>query len=189
MIAFLKGSIAGFATGAVEVDVSGVGYLVHVPLPVLADLRVGESVRLLTYMVVREDSMTLFGFVSSDQKNVFQDLISVSGVGPKLALSILSSLDTEQIKRAVIAGDVDALTAVPGIGKRGAQRMVLELKDRMGIASQSLEPGSKLSEVREGLLGLGYSPQEISDVLGRVSATDQPVEDMIKQALKQLARV
>lgn len=189
MIAFLRGSIAGFASGAVEIDVSGVGYLVNVPLPVLADLRVGESVQLLTHMVVREDSMTLFGFVSSEQKSVFQDLISVSGVGPRLALSILSSLDTEQIKRAVVAGDVDALTAVPGIGKRGAQRMVLELRDRMGLVSQSFELGSKLAEVREGLLGLGYSPQEVSDVLSRVSAKDLPVEEMIKQALKELARV
>lgn len=189
MIAFLYGSVAGFATGAVEIDVAGVGYLVNVPFPVLADLRVGESVKLLTHMVVREDAMTLFGFVTSEQKSIFQDLISVSGVGPKLALSILSSLDAEQIKRAVVAGDIDALTAVPGIGKRGAQRMVLELKDRLGLASEPIESGSKLAEVREGLLGLGYSPAEITATLGRLSATELSVEEMVKQALKELARV
>ncbi|MGH7377810.1 MAG: Holliday junction branch migration protein RuvA, partial [Candidatus Methylomirabilales bacterium] len=130
MIASLSGVVGTLAAGALVVEVAGVGYLVHVPGQVLAGAQGGARIRLLTKLVVREDSMTLYGFQTGDQRDLFQLLLGVNGVGPKLALAVLSVFEPEGLRRVVAAGDVEALTAVPGIGKRSAQRLVLELKER-----------------------------------------------------------
>lgn len=195
MIGSLTGTIADLralaAGGEAEIDVAGVGYQVFLPSPVLSGLRVGSEVRLVTHLVVREDSMTLYGFADSEQRETFRHLLGVTGVGPKLALTVLCALAPGALARAVASGDLDALTSIPGIGKRGAQRMVLELKEKFA-ASAEIAPGSgsKVAEVREALGGLGYTPAEAREALDRIDAasSDAPVEELVRAALRELAR-
>jgi Holliday junction DNA helicase RuvA len=145
-------------------------------------------VRLLTHLVVREDSMTLYGFRTSDQRELFQTLMGVTGVGPKLALAVLSVFEPMALRQAVAAGDIDALTSVPGVGRRGAQRMLLELRDRLDVVIDgSAAPGSALAEVRAALTGLGYTPSELRGVVEGVAVPGASVEDMVRAALQQLA--
>lgn len=197
MIGSLTGTVAdvrpgGSAGGEVEIDVAGVGYVVLVPGSLMAGLTVGETVRLVTHQVVREDSITLYGFAGPDHKEMFRHLLGVTGVGPKVGLTLLSAMDPEALTRAVASGDIDALTAVPGVGKRGAQRMILELKEKLG-ASVEVAPaaGSRLAEVREALVGLGYTPAEARQALDRITETgpDRTVEELVRAALKELSRV
>lgn len=192
MISSLSGKISGFSSGAIEVEVAGVGYLVNVPLSLLADLRLGEQLRILTHMVVREDSMTLYGFTGLEQRELFQSLISVSGVGPKLALAILGAISPGAFRKALAEGDKELLTSVPGLGKRGAERIILELKEKLGVAGADHAGGSKASEVKDALIGLGYSPAELRGVLDRTfaGASDgATVEDLVKAALRELAQL
>ena len=190
MISSLTGAIAEIGSGHVEVNVGGVGYLVHVPASTSAALRLGAQVRLLTQMVVREDSMSLFGFADSEQRELFRCLTGITGVGPKLALAVLGTLSPNALRRAVASSDVAALTAVPGVGKRSAERMIVELKSQLGSLEAVAAPvGSKLGEVREALLGLGYGYSELDEVLERLAGADAPVEELVKTALRTLARV
>ena len=127
------------------------------------------------------------GFRTADQRDLFQILLGVTGVGPKLALGVLSALEPSGLRSAVAAGDIDALTAVPGVGRRGAQRMLLELRDRLDIVvDEAAVPGSILGEVRAALSGLGYTPAELRGVVEGVALPDASVEDMVRAALKQL---
>lgn len=194
MISSVRGTVAEMGQSAVEIDVQGIGYLVQVPASTLASLRLGEQVRLLTSMVVREDSIALYGFRDIEQRELFGSLTGVTGVGPRLALAVLGHLKPESLRRAISCADVTALTQVPGVGKRGAERMILELKDQIGISDAGGRPaGSKVVEVREALVGLGYTPGELAEVLDDVAASDTSggadVESLIKAALKALARV
>ncbi len=190
MISSLSGAVAEITSGAVEIDVSGVGYLVQAPATTLFKLRPGQKVRLLTHMVVREDSMTLYGFAAAEERELFRCLIGVTGVGPKLALAVIGHLKPEALRRAVASGDVALLATVPGVGNRSAQRMVLELKEQLGHLELGSSPGSPtLVEVREALLGLGYGPAEVAPVLDAVARDDAGVEDMVKSALRALSRV
>jgi len=187
VIASLSGVVAEISGGALVLDVGGVGYLVHAPASVLAGAVRGERARLLTHLVVREDSLSLYGFRTADQRDLFQILLGVTGVGPKLALAVLSGLEPSGLRSAIAAGDVDALTAVPGVGRRGAQRMLLELRDRLDIVvDEAAVPGSILGEVRAALSGLGYTPAELRGVVEGVALPDASVEDMVRAALKQL---
>lgn len=188
MIASLSGTVAELTAGSVVLEVAGVGYLVHAPGPVLAALAAGDRVRLLTHLVVREDSMTLYGFRTADQREIFQSLLGVTGVGPKLAVAVLSVFDPSTLRQAVAAGDVDALTSVPGVGRRGAQRMLLELRDRLGISlDETGVPGCDLAEVRAALVGLGYAPAELRGIVEGVAVAGAPVEETVRAALKQLS--
>lgn len=187
MIASLNGRILALQPGSIEIDVGGVGYLVHVPSQVPVQVKVGDEMRLFTHLVVREDAMTLFGFVSPEDRNAFQVLTGVTGVGGKLALSVLSSLGSDGLRRAVVSQDVALLTEVPGIGKRGAERILMELKERLGAISTTRPATSSAAEVREALIGLGYTPAELRDVLERMNG-DEPVEDLLRSALKELSR-
>jgi len=188
VIASLTGEVAEVSPAAAVVDVAGVGYLVHAPAPVLAGLGRGQHVRLLTHLVVREDSMTLYGFRTADQRELFQTLMGVTGVGPKLALAVLSVFEPLALRQAVATGDIDALTSVPGVGRRGAQRMLLELRDRLDVViDESAVPGSALAEVREALAGLGYTPPELRGVAEGVAVPGASVKDMVRAALQQLA--
>jgi Holliday junction DNA helicase RuvA len=196
MIGSLTGTVAEVrpsgSGGEIELDVGGVGYLVMVPTSLLAELRVGETIRLMTHMVVREDSMTLYGFSEPDRRQMFMHLLGVSGVGPKLARAMLSAMDPLALARAVASGDVGALTSVPGVGKRGAERMILELKEKLaGPAEIASGSGSKVSEVREALVGLGYTPAEAREALDHIgaAASEASVEDLVRAALKELSRV
>lgn len=191
MIAHLRGQVSARTSSAVVIDVHGVGYLVHVASS-MAD-RVpprGEPVELHTSLQVREDAMTLYGFPDVGGRELFELLLTASGVGPKLALAALSTHPAATLRRAIADGDVDTLTVVPGIGKKSAQRLVLELREKVGGDSAALVTGdggapTVLGEVRDALLSLGYSPSEAADALGGLDG-DGDVGELLKQALKQL---
>lgn len=188
MIAALTGTVEELSPAAAVLDVGGVGYLVFAPTPVLAAISPGERVRLLTHLVVREDSLTLYGFRTADQRDTFQALLGVTGVGPKLAVAVLSVFDPPGLRRAVASGDADALTGVPGVGRRGAQRMLLELRDRLGVVEDAtLVSAPALAEVRAALAGLGYTPAELRGVVEQVAAPGASVEDMVRASLKALS--
>ncbi|HVL50148.1 MAG TPA: Holliday junction branch migration protein RuvA [Actinomycetota bacterium] len=190
MISSVRGTVTELGLGAVEVEVNGVGYFVQVSSSTLRTLRLGEKVRLLTQMVVREDALSLYGFPDIEQRELFRSLTGVTGVGPKLALAVLGHMKPDALRRAIASSDVDALVEVPGVGKRSAQRMILELKSRLGIADSGYEAsGSKLAEVREALIGLGYAPGELGEVLEGLSHEGDKIEDMVKAALKALSKV
>jgi holliday junction DNA helicase RuvA len=186
VIAFLDGNVAEKGADRVVVDVGGVGYEVAVPVSTAAKLPpVGRSVRLFTRMHVRDDAMLLFGFASPDQRSLFDLLVTVNGIGPKVALAFLSALAPDALRRAVVTGDVAALTVVPGVGKKVAQRVVLDLKDKLGGDVVVLE--GPLVDVREALLSLGLSPQEASDAVGALTADgDRPIEDLLREALQHV---
>jgi Holliday junction DNA helicase RuvA len=188
VIAFLDGEVAEKGAGRAVISVGGVGYDVQVPSSTLAKLPpVGSRARLHTRMVVRDDAMTLFGFATADERELFDLLVTVTGVGPKVALSFLSVLAPDALRRAVRAGDLAALTLVPGVGKKVAQRVVLDLRDRLGGEVVVLE--GPLADVREALVSLGLSPQEASEAMAALDGdTDRAVEDLLREALQHVGR-
>lgn len=196
MIAMLRGTIAATGPGGIVLDVAGVGYRVLCPASSLAALgRTGTQATLHTHLHVREDAMTLFGFQTADERDVFETLIAVNGIGPKAALAILSAYSPDALRKAVLAEDVDALTLVPGIGKKTAGRMILELKEKMGgdgsfaaaIVPEALRPA--FDEARDALVALGYSTTEARESLEAVAETNGHVptsEELLRLALKRL---
>ena len=188
MISFLEGEVAERAGGRVVIAVGGVGYEVQVPASTLASLPpIGRRARVHTRMVVRDDAMTLFGFGAADERELFDLLVTVNGVGPKVALSFLSVLTPDAFRRAVSAGDVAALTVVPGVGKKVAQRVVLDLKDKLGGEDVVIVDGP-LADVRDALLALGLSPQEASQAMAGLPGNGgRSTEDLLRDALQRLA--
>jgi Holliday junction DNA helicase RuvA len=191
MIGSLRGTILDRAIGGeLLVEVGGVGYRVAVPSGSVAAMEPGGPVFLFTHLVVREDALSLYGFPDREQRDTFEALMSATGVGPKLALAILSVHKPSALRRAVIEGDIDALTLVPGVGKRTAQRLMIELAAKLGTTSPDpagIESGpSARAEVRAALEGLGYGSEEVRFVLDTLPA-DGPVEVLLKEALKLLA--
>jgi holliday junction DNA helicase RuvA len=191
MIGSLRGTVLDRAIGGeVLLEVGGVGYRVAVPSGSVAALEPGAPAFLFTHLVVREDAMSLYGFPDREQRDTFEALMSATGVGPKLALGILSVHSPPALRRVVIEGDLDALTLVPGVGKRTAQRLMIELAAKLGTAGPApagLEGGpSARSEVRAALEGLGYGADEVRFVLDTLPL-DGPVEILLKDALKLLA--
>jgi Holliday junction DNA helicase RuvA len=188
MISFLDGEIAEKAGARIVVNVGGVGYDVLVATSTLASLPpIGRRARVHTRMVVRDDAMMLYGFGSPDEREVFDLLTGVTGVGPKVALAFLSSLTPDALRRSVVAGDVGALTVVPGVGKKVAQRVVLDLRDRMG-GEGDLIVGGPLADVREALLALGLTPQEASGAMSGLEADGRAVDELLKEALQRVGR-
>jgi Holliday junction DNA helicase RuvA len=180
MIAHLNGTVAGVGLDGAVIEVGGVGLRVQCTPDTLAKLKPGESARVATALVVREDSLTLFGFATDDERNVFELLQTASGVGPRLALAMLAVHSPDALRRAVTAEDVKALTMVPGIGNKGAQRIILELKDRLGTPSDP-EPGigmpaarraapSWRDQVMTGLVNLGWSARDAETAVAAVEA-------------------
>lgn len=183
MIASLSGVVASVQLDRAVLEVSGVGYLVHATPATLAGLRVGETARLATSLVVREDSFTLYGFADDDERAVFETVQTVSGVGPRLALAMLAVHTPDALRRAVAGGDIAALVRVPGIGKKGAQRIALELGDKLGppMGADAPEPGAAASgaprrvddrrdQVVEALVGLGWNLKAADDAVATVLA-------------------
>ncbi|GAB4085835.1 Holliday junction branch migration protein RuvA [Myceligenerans cantabricum] len=184
MIASLTGVVQHVTLDRAVLDVGGVGYLVHATPGTLAGLRAGEETRVATSMVVREDSMTLYGFADADERDVFEIVQTVSGVGPRLALAMLAVHPPEVLRRAVAAEDTAALTRVPGIGRKGAQRILLELGDRLGPPSASIAgapsaagpgpgpdaAGAGTGQVVEALTGLGWPAKAAEDAVAKVLA-------------------
>lgn len=194
MIAMLRGTVASLTAGQVVLDVNGVGYLVRVPVGARIGAT-GSEVTFHTHLAVREDAMDLYGFTSTADRDLFQLLLSVSGVGPKLALSAVDTLGADGIRAAVIAEDIAGLTAIPGVGKKGAQRLVLELRNKIGAMPTSGSdalPGSRVTadsprgEARQALSALGYAAAEVEHALRDLSA-DAPAEEQIRLALRGLA--
>lgn len=188
MISFLEGELAEKGADRIVVSVRGVGYDVLAPASTIGKLpAVGKDVKVFTRLHVRDDAMVLYGFSSVDERSLFDLLVTVTGVGPKVALAFLSALSPDSLRRAVAAGDVVALTVVPGVGKKVAQRVVLDLKDRLG--GEGVPLSGPLADVREALLSLGLSPQEASEALGALPPDgDRPVEDLLREALRHVGR-
>jgi Holliday junction DNA helicase RuvA len=188
VIAFLEGSVVDRREDRVVLDVGGVGYEVLVPTSTAARLPAnGKTARLHTRLAIRDDAMVLYGFASGEERASFDLLTTVSGVGPKVALAFLSTLSAEALRRAVASGDVAALTVVPGVGKKVAQRVVLDLKDRFG-GGETIAIDGPLADVREALLALGLSPHEASEAVGALEVTDRPAEELLRDALRAVGR-
>lgn len=174
--------------GAVCIDVNGVGYeVVMTPRDIAALPGVGEEIVVHTHTHVREDDMSLYGFGSEGDRDLFRVLLTASGVGPKVAQSMLASLDAQQIVLAIVNEDPEALTVAPGVGKRGAQKIVLELAPKLAGREIDVIGGGDLVSVRQALEGLGYSTAEINGVVNSLNP-DDPIEIQVKAALQQLGR-
>ena len=190
MIGRLTGTLAAKAPPQVLVDVGGVGYEVDVPMSSFYNLpALGERVTLLTHFVVREDTQVLFGFLSQEERSTFRLLVKISGVGPRTALSILSGLSDDELARAVSLQESARLIKVPGIGKKTAERLLLELKGKLGdaIAAPTSVAGNAQGDIQQALLALGYSDREAAAALKALPA-DVGVSDGIKLALRALAK-
>ncbi|OCB38919.1 Holliday junction DNA helicase RuvA [Mycobacterium malmoense] len=178
MIASVRGEVLGVALDHAVIEAAGVGYRVNATPSTLATLRTGTEARLITAMVVREDSMTLYGFTDTETRDLFLTLLTVSGVGPRLAMATLAVHDAAALRQVLHDGDVTALTRVPGIGKRGAERMVLELRDKVGAAAApggaSVVNGHAVrGPVVEALVGLGFAVKQAEEATDKVLATEQ----------------
>ena len=196
MIAHLSGSILDVRLNQLVIDVGGIGYQVTVAPELAAESRVGHSISLHTSLVVREDSWTLFGFSNADAKNLFEQLQSVTGIGPKVASALLAVYRPEELRSAIAAQDNAALERVPGIGKKVASRIILELKDKFGggYRSKSSLSGPWRTQVIGALTGLGYSAKEAESALDDVlsdfgrTPTEADLPEMLKLALAQSRR-
>ncbi len=196
MIAWLKGELLEKRPPVLLVNVNGVGYELEVPVSTLADLpELGEIASLFVHMVVREDAQLLFGFSTKEQRDLFRSLIKVNGVGPKVALAVLSTLSASELVAAMANDDITQLCKVPGIGKKTAQRLVVEMKDRLekefgDIANQDSVSGTPVQNDSQdaiaALIALGYKPSEATQVVKSLPA-DLSGEEMIRQALRTLS--
>lgn len=200
MFYYLNGIVAHTAPYLAVIDCGGVGYACKTTNNTLAALTKGEKAKLYTYLHVREELFELYGFATENELNCFQMLIGVSGVGPKAALAILSSSSPERLATAIITGDEKALTGAPGIGKKIAQRVILELKDKLAKGQLNVPAGEsyaggvtvipqdKSSEAAAALAVLGYGPTEISAALKGIDMDGLSLEAVIKQALKKMVK-
>lgn len=198
MIASVRGRVAALRLDAAVVEVGGVGMLVQATPATLAGLRTGSECELATSLVVREDSLTLFGFADADERDVFETVQTVSGIGPRLALAMLAVHSPDGLRRAVAEEDLTALCRVPGIGRKGAQRIVLDLSDRLGpsTAVKASTPSAAQNgaggtpEVVQALVGLGWNSKQAEAALGVVT-DEEPGADvatLLRAALRQLGR-
>jgi holliday junction DNA helicase RuvA len=192
MIAILNGTIIQRETGSLVVEVGGVGLLVHVPAVLGERVHIGERVLLYTYLVVRQDALTLYGFESREGREIFTQLLTVNGVGPRVAMSILSSLDPDTIRRAVFHEQTDLLSRIPGVGKKTAQKIILQLHDRIK-AIEGLGPIAAINEtdaeVLDALTTLGYSVIEAQAAIQQIpTGTPDDVEERLRLALSYFAR-
>ena len=192
MIAALRGSVLSVEPTAAVIEAGGVGYAVQATPATLAGLRVGQEAFVHTSLVVREDSMTLFGFADADEREVFDVLQTVSGVGPKLALTILATLTPDQLRQAVANADIAALTRVSGVGKKGAQRLVLEIGAKLGPRRggdfEAPSSNARSGDVVAALVGLGFSERDAENALSQVekATPEAEVPELLRASLKIL---
>ncbi len=188
MIGRLRGRLVRLDGESVLIDVGGVGYEVAVPVRILVDLPgVGEDAVVHTHLHVREDQLALFGFASTDDRDLVRLLLGISGIGPKVAIAILSTMDANELRGVVASVDVATLTAVPGIGKRSAQKLLLELRPKLELPDAEIDPSGARAQVRAALEGLGYQADEIGGAL-RDLPPDLPVEDLLRRSLQTLGK-
>lgn len=198
MIASVRGRVSAVSVDSAIVEVGGVGLLVYCTAATIAGLRVGETTELATSLMVREDSLTLYGFADADERAIFELLQTASGVGPRVAQAVLAVHHPDAVRRAVTTEDLNALMLVPGIGKKGAQRLVLELKDRIGLPTGGApvprrgQPLNAADQVRAALQGLGYSSREADEAVSLAASDDgqtpDDVADLLKASLRALDR-
>lgn len=198
MLYFLDGKVAVIEQNLAVIDCGGVGYACSTTNHTLKNLRIGDHARLFTYLNVREDAVDLFGFYTQSELNSFKLLLGVSGVGPKAALAILSAATPDALAMAVMTGDEKTLTAAPGIGKKIAQRIILELKDKIaqgsdsaafsGLVGAKAAVSSKAAEAASALAVLGYTQADIGTALKGIDVESLPLEDIVRQALKRMVK-
>jgi len=198
MIAFVRGEVAAVTLTSAVLEVGGVGLELMCTPGTLATLRVGRPATLPTSMVVREDSLTIFGFLDDDEKQVFEIVQTASGVGPKVAQAIVAVMSPDDVRRAIMTEDVKALTRVPGIGQKGAQRIILELKDRIGpptgghpAAVDAKPQEAWRDQVQQGLVGLGWSAKESEKAVEAVAPDAGELPDvgaLMRAALRTLSK-
>ena len=195
MIGYLHGKITHLLVDCCLLDVKGVGYRVYIASSTRSRLHIGETVQLFTYLSVREDALQLYGFASQDEYDLFIMLISVSGIGPKVALGILSGITVERLCQAIQQKQTGILTKLPGIGKKSAERLILELKDKVKITAdaddlavfeEDVSGDDLLSEASAALLSLGYTQAEIAPVLKKAGQCTN-VEEIVRFSLKEFA--
>ena len=201
MYYYVSGQVAHVEPYLAVIDCGGVGYACRTTAYTISQIKKGDRAKLFTYLSVREDAMDLYGFFSQEELKLFQQLISVSGVGPKAALAILSSSTPANLAMSIITGDEKSLTAAQGVGKKIAQRVILELKDKLAkgqtvsasgenitMDAVTIIPQNKLSEASAALAVLGYSQAEINVALKGVDVDGQPLEQVIRMALKNMVK-
>jgi Holliday junction DNA helicase RuvA len=196
MIGHLRGRLIRKAPPALIIDVNGVGYELEAPMSTFYRLpEVGSEVELATHLVVREDAHLLYGFATEDERRLFRDLLRVTGIGPKIGLALLSGIDVDTFMRCVEAQDVDALTRIPGIGRKTAERLLIEMRDRIRalgqLPSSAPVPGSVAgarAEAYAALVALGYRPVEVNRLLQGVEQDGAGTEELIRRALQAAAR-
>ncbi len=194
MISELNGIVISKGEGNVAVMVGGIGFEVNVPSGLWSNLAINQEIHLYTRLIVRDDGWHLYGFKNREDRILFDMLLTVQGIGPRTAVGILSSLPVREFYRAVLSKDEKALTKLPGIGKKTAGRIIVELRDKIGLPRDQVvvsvgQPGM-LDEATEALLALGYTKQEAHDALSRATKTvsDIDLESLLREALKYLAR-
>ena len=199
MISYIKGILEDMSPGMVVVDNHGIGYLMMVPMRGESFPKIGQEIKIYTHMHVREDDVSLFGFLSKEEKEAFELLIGVNGIGPKVGLSVLSTLSVYELKMAVISEDVKTISKTPGLGPKGAKKLILELKDKLsfeeleedGVGAEifdtSVDSSDSVMITIEGLVSLGYSKSEAAIAVNKVEdAKDLTPEELLKKALKNI---
>ena len=199
MISYIKGILEDMSPGMVVVDNHGIGYQMMVPMRGESFPKIGQEIRIYTHMHVREDEVSLFGFLSKEEKEAFELLIGVNGIGPKVGLSVLSTLSVYELKMALISEDVKTISKTPGLGPKGAKKLILELKDKLsfeeleedGVGAEIFDTSADCSDsvmiTIEGLVSLGYSKSEAAIAVNKVEdAKDLTPEELLKKALKNI---
>ena len=199
MISYIKGILEDMSPGMVVVDNHGIGYQMMVPMRGESFPKIGQEIKIYTHMHVREDDVSLFGFLSKEEKEAFELLIGVNGIGPKVGLSVLSTLSVYELKMAVISEDVKTISKPPGLGPKGAKKLILELKDKLsfeeleedGVGAEIFDTSADSSDsvmiTIEGLVSLGYSKSEAAIAVNKVEdAKDLTPEELLKKALKNI---
>ena len=199
MISYIKGILEDMSPGMVVVDNHGIGYQMMVPMGGESFPKIGQEIKIYTHMHVREDDVSLFGFLSKEEKEAFELLIGVNGIGPKVGLSVLSTLSVYELKMAVISEDVKTISKTPGLGPKGAKKLILELKDKLsfeeleedGVGAEIFDTSADSSDsvmiTIEGLVSLGYSKSEAAIAVNKVEdAKDLTPEELLKKALKNI---
>ena len=199
MISYIKGILEDMSPGMVVVDNHGIGYQMMVPMRGESFPKIGQEIKIYTHMHVREDDVSLFGFLSKEEKEAFELLIGVNGLGPKVGLSVLSTLSVYELKMAVISEDVKTISKTPGLGPKGAKKLILELKDKLsfeeleedGVGAEIFDTSADSSDsvmiTIEGLVSLGYSKSEAAIAVNKVEdAKDLTPEELLKKALKNI---
>lgn len=199
MISYIKGILEDMSPGMVVVDNHGIGYQMMVPMRGESFPKIGQEIKIYTHMHVREDDVSLFGFLSKEEKEAFELLIGVNGIGPKVGLSVLSTLSVYELKMAVISEDVKTISKTPGLGPKGAKKLILELKDKLsfeeleedGVGAEIFDTSADSSDsvmiTIEGLVSLGYTKSEAAIAVNKVEdAKDLTPEELLKKALKNI---